>query len=180
MNTFLSRANTIFAFTLSVMAALTFGCFLSTAFNEHKAPVSINTAKAIVKNVIDYSASKEKNDLGFITFDLQADLNPLFNWNVKQLFLYLTAEYVTPNNAVNQVVLWDKIILRGDNARLDYRSMNTKYYFWDDGNGLKSNKNVTLTLSWNVIPNAGTLPKISATGSHTFKFPTDYTLTSRM
>jgi len=162
------------------MAALTFGCFLTTAFNENKAPVSINTAKAIVKNVIDYSASKEKNDLGFITFDLQADLNPLFNWNVKQLFLYLTAEYVTPNNAVNQVVLWDKIILRGDNARLDYRSMNTKYYFWDDGNGLKSNKNVTLTLSWNVIPNAGTLPKISATGSHTFKFPSDYTLTSRM
>ena len=46
----------------------------------------------------DYSASREKNDLGFITFDLQADLNPLFNWNVKQLFLYLTAEYVTENN----------------------------------------------------------------------------------
>ena len=48
MNTFLSRANTIFAFTLSVMAALTFGCFLTTAFNEHKAPVTITTAKAIV------------------------------------------------------------------------------------------------------------------------------------
>ena len=38
---------------------------------------------------------------------------------------------------VNQVVLWDKIIQRGENAVLDYRSMNTKYYFWDDGNGLK-------------------------------------------
>ena len=33
----------------------------------------------------------------------QADLNPLFNWNVKQLFLYLTAEYQTPNNKLNQV-----------------------------------------------------------------------------
>ena len=33
----------------------------------------------------------------------QADLNPLFNWNVKQLFLYLTAEYETPNNQLNQV-----------------------------------------------------------------------------
>jgi signal peptidase complex subunit 3 len=90
-----------------------------------------------------------------ITF--KADLTPLFNWNVKQLFLYLTAEYSTPNNQVtfagnfsgrppplipllfqiNQVVLWDKIIQRGENAALDYRSMNTKYYFWDDGNGLK-------------------------------------------
>ena len=34
---------------------------------------------------------------------MQADLNPLFNWNVKQLFLYLTAEYETPNNKLNQV-----------------------------------------------------------------------------
>ena len=34
---------------------------------------------------------------------MQADLNPLFNWNVKQLFLYLTAEYETPNNQLNQV-----------------------------------------------------------------------------
>ena len=40
---------------------------------------------------------------------IQADLNPLFNWNVKQLFLYLTAEYQTPNNKLNQVILeWIK------------------------------------------------------------------------
>ena len=56
-------------------------------------------------------------------------------------------------------MLWDKIILRGENAMLDYRSMNTKYYFWDDGNGLLSHKNVTMTLSWNIIPNAGNLPR---------------------
>ena len=78
---------------------------------------------------------------------------------MKQLFLYLTAEYETPNNKLNQVVLWDKIILRGENALLDYRSMNTKYYFWDDGNGLLHHKNVTMTLSWNIIPNAGNLPR---------------------
>lgn len=91
----------------------------------------------IRKNVPDYSASREKKDLGFLTFDLQADLTSLFNWNVKELFLYLTAEYKTVDNQLNQVVLWDKIILRGENALLDYKNMNTKYYFWDDGNGLK-------------------------------------------
>ena len=56
-------------------------------------------------------------------------------------------------------MLWDKIILRGENAMLDYRSMNTKYYFWDDGNGLLNHQNVTMTLSWNIIPNAGNLPR---------------------
>ncbi len=124
------------AYTMSVLAGLTFVCFLSTYFVDFSTHAKINTVKVVVKHVPDYSASREKNDLGFLTFDLHADLTPLFNWNVKQLFLYLTAEYETPNNQVNQVVLWDKIIQRGENALLDYRSLNTKYYFWDDGNGL--------------------------------------------
>ena len=64
---------------------------------------SIFQVNVVVKHVSDYSASREKNDLGFLTFDLQADLTPLFNWNVKQLFLYLSAEYETPKNSVNQV-----------------------------------------------------------------------------
>nr|CAD7423903.1 unnamed protein product [Timema monikensis] len=129
-------------------------------FIDYSTKASMNTVKVVVKNVPDYSASREKNDLGFLTFDLQTDLTHLFNWNVKQLFLYLTAEYKTPNNQLNQVVLWDKIILRGENSALDFKNMNTKYYFWDDGNGLKANPNVTLTLSWNIIPNAGLLPSI--------------------
>merc|ERR1712051_467522 len=181
MHTFLTRANALAAYTMSVLAALTFMCFLSTfLFETYSAPAKMNTVKVVVKHVPGYSASREKNDLGFLTFDLQADLTPLFSWNVKQLFLYLTAEYETRNNVVNQVVLWDKIIQRGENAILDYRSMNTKYYFWDDGNGLKGHENVTLTLSWNVIPNAGNLPRISATGSHSFPFPVDYTATRVM
>lgn len=76
-------------------------------------------------------------------------------------------------------MLWDKIILRGENANLDLKNMNTKYYFWDDGNGLKGNNNITLTLSWNIIPNAGLLPNIFSHGQHSFQFPTEYT-TSRV
>jgi len=174
MNTFLSRANTIFAFTLSVLAGLTLLCFVSTVFDSHQADFHIETKNIQVKNVPDYSSSREKNDLGFVNFDLSADLNSLFNWNIKQLFVYLTAEYETANNKLNQVVLWDKIIRRGEDAALDYTNQKSKYYFFDDGHGLKANKNVTLTLSWNVIPNAGTLPKIKATRSHRLEFPEEY------
>ena len=42
----------------------------------------------------------------------------------------------------------------------------------------RNNKNITLTLSWNVIPNAGALPKILGSGNHQFEFPDEYT-TSR-
>lgn len=49
---------------------------------------------------------------------------------IQQLFLFFLQK-------LNQVVIWDKIIRRGENAILDYKSMNTKYYFWDYGNGLR-------------------------------------------
>lgn len=176
MHTVLSRGNAILAYTLSVSACLTFCCFLSTVFIDYRANATLKTVKVGVKNMPDYSASKAKNDLGYLIFDLQTDLTPLFNWNVKQLYLYLTAEYQTVNNDFNQIVLWDKIVLRGDNAVLDFKNINTKYYFWDDGNGLRGNKNVTLTLYWNIIPNAGLLPSVKAIGSHTFAFPSAYTI----
>ncbi|XP_045492813.1 signal peptidase complex subunit 3 [Colias croceus] len=175
MYSVLTRGNAILTYTLSVLACLTFLCFLSTLTVDYRTAAQMNTVKVVVKNVPDYGASREKNDLGYLTFDLKTDLSNLFNWNVKQLFLYLTAEYITPSNELNQVVLWDKIILRGENALLDFKNMNIKYYFWDDGNGLKGHNNVTLTLSWNIIPNAGLLPNIQAIGQHSFRFPKEYT-----
>uniref|UniRef100_T1H644 Signal peptidase complex subunit 3 n=1 Tax=Megaselia scalaris TaxID=36166 RepID=T1H644_MEGSC len=137
MHTVLNRGNAILAYTLSVLACLTFCCFASTVFLDYSTETDIQTVKVLVKNVPDYAASREHHDLGFLTFDLNANLTSLFNWNVKQLFLYLTAEYETKANKLNQVVLWDKIILRGENSVLKLKNMNTKYYFWDDGNGLK-------------------------------------------
>ena len=35
------------------------------------------------------------------------------------------------------MVLWDKIIQRGDSAVLDLKDMKAKYYFFDDGHGLR-------------------------------------------
>jgi signal peptidase complex subunit 3 len=46
----------------------------------------------------DFSANRKKNDLGVLQLNLDMNFNHLFDWNVKQLFLYLIAEYVTPGN----------------------------------------------------------------------------------
>ncbi|NXS79758.1 SPCS3 peptidase, partial [Erpornis zantholeuca] len=146
------------------------------------------------KNVEDFTGPRERSDLGFVTFDITADilngkmysmvffltcihLHSIFDWNVKQLFLYLSAEYSTKNNALNQVVLWDKIMLRGDNPRLSLKDMKSKYFFFDDGNGLKGNRNITLTLSWNVVPNAGILPLVTGSGHVSVPFPDTYETT---
>ena len=176
MNTALSRLNVVFAYTLSVLATVTFGCFLSTylVFPDVNPNVDYAVGKQIVKHVRDFTAMRSKNDLGFVKFDISADLEPLFNWNVKQLFLYLAAEYETENNHLNQVVLWDKIIKRGETAYLDLRNMNSKYYFFDDGAGLKGHKNITLTFSYNLIPNAGILHRVTSGHTFQFEFPNEY------
>nr|XP_006630026.1 PREDICTED: signal peptidase complex subunit 3 [Lepisosteus oculatus] len=177
MNTVLSRANSLFAFSLSVMAALTFGCFITTAFKDRSVPVDISVSRVMLKNVDDFTGPRERSDLGFVTFDISADLQPIFDWNVKQLFLYLSAEYSTKSNALNQVVLWDKIVLRGESTKLSLRDMKSKYFFFDDGNGLRANKNITLTLSWNVVPNAGILPLVTGSGHKSIPFPDSYETT---
>lgn len=40
-----------------------------------------------------------------LNIDVDADLAPAFNWNVKQLFAFVVAEYETATNPVNQASL---------------------------------------------------------------------------
>lgn len=65
-------------------------------------------------------------------------------------------------------------MLKGDPMKLNLKGTKTKYYFWDDGDGLKGNNNVTLYLTWNVIPNVGALPNVPADGKHRIAFPSEY------
>ncbi|KAL6061205.1 hypothetical protein STEG23_011281 [Scotinomys teguina] len=190
MNTVLSRANSLFAFSLSVMAALTFGCFITTAFKDRSVPVRLHVSRIMLfgaclgTHSVDSQALNSQRSaclcllsIGIKESLIGLHLENIFDWNVKQLFLYLSAEYSTKNNALNQVVLWDKIVLRGDNPKLLLKDMKTKYFFFDDGNGLKGNRNVTLTLSWNVVPNAGILPLVTGSGHVSVPFPDTYEIT---
>lgn len=174
------RANAIFGFSSKVLASLAAVCWLSTAFLNPQAIPKIDTSRVSVvrgegsclTGSRDYYDSAQ-SDQGFITFDLQADLAPLFNWNVKVLFLYLSAEYSTATTSHNTAVLWDKIVMRGEKTMLDLKSIKTKYYFRDESGAL-SGENITLTLSWNVMPNVGHLSWLKAFDTHSFTFPSEY------
>ena len=41
------------------------------------------------------------NDLAYLTIDFKADFSSLFDWNTKQLFIYIFAEYSTADNVSN-------------------------------------------------------------------------------
>ena len=66
-----------------------------------------------------------------INFDLDADLTPLFNWNTKQVFVYLTAEYdggAKRTDISNKVTFWDKIVLTNPDAILHLRNQRSAYF----------------------------------------------------
>ena len=76
---------------------------------------------------------------------MEADLTELFHWNNKQLFIYIMgkgpfstvfhksnrtiwivkdlskAEYKTDQNDINQVIVWDRIIKRGEKTKLNLK-----------------------------------------------------------
>lgn len=63
-----------------------------------------------------------------LTAVVPADLTPLFNWNTKQLFLYLQAEYNDAKGTKNEVVIWDRIVRNKEDANLAIQGRN-KYAF---------------------------------------------------
>lgn len=46
----------------------------------------------------------------WIAVNLTADLQDSFTWNTRQIYLWLTAEYQTEKNHLNQAVFWNWII----------------------------------------------------------------------
>ncbi|KAJ5099658.1 Signal peptidase 22kDa subunit [Penicillium argentinense] len=67
-----------------------------------------------VKGRPHYYSSK-REEYAQIRFDLDADLSPLFNWNTKQLFVYVYASYSSSDNKNTQLrdseaLIWDTII----------------------------------------------------------------------
>eukprot|EP01087_Luapelamoeba_hula_P020741 TRINITY_DN7130_c0_g1_i1.p1 TRINITY_DN7130_c0_g1~~TRINITY_DN7130_c0_g1_i1.p1 ORF type:complete len:180 (+),score=25.77 TRINITY_DN7130_c0_g1_i1:98-637(+) len=113
-------------------------------------------------------------DYAAISFDLAADLRSLFNWNTKQLFVFITAEYETPRNKINQVVLWDRIIETEEEAIFDLTTERIEYAFLDQGPDLRGRK-VTFSLNWDVNPIVGKLGLSQHTANSTvFVFPKSY------
>ena len=46
----------------------------------------------------------------WVAVNLTADLQDSFTWNTRQIYLWLTAEYQTEKNKLNQAVFWNWII----------------------------------------------------------------------
>lgn len=132
--------------------------YSNNAWSLNTTSISNIKPQALIKHSFNYgSVNRKPKENSKIQFDLDADLTSLFNWNTKQVFVYLTAEYPGKSNgSSNKITYWDKIITSKDNAVLLLRNQKSKYSVWDIEPSFRQREAI-VKLEWNVQPYIGPL-----------------------
>ncbi|KAI9208242.1 signal peptidase 22kDa subunit [Polychytrium aggregatum] len=153
------RANNVFATFLSVAFAVVAIVAATSELMLRWTPapeinVSVNHVQLKIGRDSYYSPKSEQ--LATLSFNLEADLTPLFNWNTKQVFAYLVAEFDTKDYSPNQVTIWDDIITSKEDAYIKLKDKRQKYNLIALNDRIE-NANASLSLHWNVNPYMGLL-----------------------
>ncbi|KAA8643033.1 hypothetical protein EYZ11_003643 [Aspergillus tanneri] len=117
MHSSLNRAQAVFGFFTTVALFVAGAAALSVLLypaHDARAEVALKDVKVVKGRPHYYSTKKE--EYSQMRFDLDADLSSLFNWNTKQLFVYVYASYSssdTPSTSrllPSESIIWDTII----------------------------------------------------------------------
>ncbi|KAI8903614.1 hypothetical protein EDD86DRAFT_250329 [Gorgonomyces haynaldii] len=104
-----------------------------------------------------YEYSKARTHMARVSFDLDADLTSLFNWNTKMLFVSVLVEWENKEYKQNQAVIWDDVIMRKEDALLQYKKKRS--------DGTTAN----MTLQYQIIPWVGFFLTQKQTQPNTFR-----------
>ncbi|KAL1970794.1 hypothetical protein VTN77DRAFT_2628 [Rasamsonia byssochlamydoides] len=116
MHSSLNRLQAVFGFFTTValfIAGLAALSVLLYPADDVASSVELKGVQVIKGRPHYYSTKRE--EYAQIRFDLDADFSPLFNWNTKQLFVYVLASYPPSSRASNithnsEAIIWDTII----------------------------------------------------------------------
>ncbi|KAI9013091.1 signal peptidase 22kDa subunit [Gaertneriomyces semiglobifer] len=175
MHTSLQRLNAVLAYFVTVafcvvaLISATSPIFLATV-NKKALKADVTVEDVVVKGArTNYYGSRTSAEVGHVKFSINADLTPLWHWNTKEVFVYLTVDYAT-SQQVNQLVLWDRIILSKGAARFNIRREKAKYAVTDMDRKL-SGAQGNVTLHWNIVPWVGPMLTQTAETSAPIMFP---------
>ncbi len=159
MMTLWNRVNAVFFFSISALMALGALSSVTTLWLPPRAVVrTLRVTKLAALREQRTAARAEPQDRAILRFDIDADLTGVFNWNVKQLFAFVSATYATPTNAFAEVVIWDAIVPNVSAARLLGTDVLNKYPLVDQRAELRG-ADVALRLHWDVMPITGVLKR---------------------
>ncbi|KAI8092663.1 signal peptidase 22kDa subunit [Halteromyces radiatus] len=156
LNVVASFAMTSLGCVLAVIAAIS--AFTSYGMPTGALKVDPNTFRVVTRRYgpDHYDYRNSKSEFARLAFDLDADFTPLFNWNTKQIFVSVVAEYESKTHNRNKIVLWDRIITDRNNANLQLRNIPNKYALIDVSRKW-SQQQANLSLHWDITPHVGLL-----------------------
>jgi len=136
---------------MCLLLAIALSSFLLAA--DPKGDLSILSVKVFPATA--ERRSNRNHDMAVVQFNISTDLSPLFNWNTKQLFIYLAAEYNNTQGVKNEVVIWDRIVRRKEDAAVSVVGRNK--YLLRESSSFKGVTPAYYTLKYNVMPYVGFL-----------------------
>eukprot|EP00871_Galdieria_phlegrea_P003880 jgi/Galph1/4493/GphlegSOOS_G3148.1 len=166
MHSLSTRSNALVMTSLSFLAVLQAICIIygwlnytvakpeANLFFEKVVSFLFSYILPMVSNIVH--RNKFPNGFGenaLLTFKLDADLRPLFNLNVKYVYLYLTADYMTSTRRKNEATLWD-LYVHPDQVLFDSVSFYNKLGFREYQDTLR-NVTVLFNLHADIIPFVG-------------------------
>ncbi|KAI4301820.1 hypothetical protein L6164_035062 [Bauhinia variegata] len=125
MHSFGNRVNAVLIFAVTILALMCAMASLSDNLNSPSASAQVQVLK-----INWFQKQPNGNDEVSMTLNISSDLQSLFTWNTKQVFVFLAAEYETPKNSLNQISLWDGIIPSKEHADFLIHTSN-KHRFID-------------------------------------------------
>ncbi|KAJ1873023.1 Signal peptidase complex subunit [Coemansia sp. RSA 486] len=158
MYNFLQRLSGITSFAMSTLMALAVVIALTTPFIPSTPTHSLNlhNVQTTTGRMVDPLDKQSRSaEYARLTFDLDADLASMLNWNTKILFAYLAVDYVTDDFETNTVVVWDRIIRNERQAKLKLRKHHNKYLLRNFAKTFDGASPANLTLYVNPVPYLG-------------------------
>ncbi|SJX62320.1 related to SPC3-signal peptidase subunit [Sporisorium reilianum f. sp. reilianum] len=171
MHSTLSRLNAVSALATTIVLVLVVLIDI-TRFGTHKptGKVVINQLE-VVRAKAAWHMDRNIQDFVEVSFNIDADFEPLFDWNTKQVFVSLAASYESPKHVKNEVVIWDRILRSKHDAHVALNTVKNKYGFREVGRSFKDIQNTTFTLKYNIMPKVGMLHYADEFTSHSIPIP---------
>ncbi|KAL4073774.1 signal peptidase 22 kDa subunit [Scleroderma citrinum] len=172
MHSIFARINSVSSLLSTCMMVLLAAVAVSSLFltTDPKGKVDIVSLKVYNAKAKRYPFKEQ--EFGFLKFDIDVDLQPLFNWNTKQLFIYLEAEYSSAQGKTNNtIVLWDRIVRRKEDAHIVVSSGRNKYKFKELSESFKNASPAEFSLKYNVMPYVGLLTYGEAARTEAHEIP---------
>ncbi|KAF2202632.1 signal peptidase 22 kDa subunit [Delitschia confertaspora ATCC 74209] len=112
MHSTLVRAQNVFGFFTTVAFCVAAVIALSVVVSPQTPSASVKLRNVQVVRGRPHYYSYKKEEYAHIKFDLDTDLTSLFNWNTKQVFVYLKAIYpsLKASEPPSEAIIWDAIL----------------------------------------------------------------------